>query len=147
MAAAVADLYNGLDLHQSTFDCLRNNQWPSCVRTSTFSLSYNQRIPFTRILLAKLIASLKYNAPHFHDLFRDPTERAPGLLQEAYEAYIQRYEEHAQRTVNRSRILWYRIAWEIHHLARRFKRDQFHPVAFERAVALIGDLSAQLRRG
>ena len=96
--------------------------------------------------LAKLIASLKYTVPLFHDLFRDPTERAPSLFQEAYEAYLQGYEEQAQRTMNCSRILWYRIAWEIHHLARRFKRDQFHPVAFERAVALIGDLSAQLRR-
>jgi thiamine kinase-like enzyme len=97
--------------------------------------------------IAKLIASVKYNVPLFHDLFRDPTERAPGLLAEAYEAYIQGYEDQAQRTMNRSRILWYRIAWEIHHLARRFKRDQFHPVAFERAIALIGDLSAQLHRG
>jgi thiamine kinase-like enzyme len=97
--------------------------------------------------VAKLIASLKYNAPLFHDLYRDPTEQAPGLLEEAYEAYIQGYEDQAQRTMNRCRILWYRIAWEIHHLARRFKRDQFHPVAFERAVALIRELSAQLRTG
>jgi thiamine kinase-like enzyme len=97
--------------------------------------------------IGKLIASLKYNVPLFRELFRDPTERAPALLEEAYEAYIQEYEEQAQQTMNRRRILWYRIAWEIHHLARRLKRDQFHPVAFERAVALIGDLSAQLRRG
>jgi thiamine kinase-like enzyme len=97
--------------------------------------------------IGKLIASLKYNVPLFRELFKDPTQRAPGLLEEAYEAYIQGYEDQAQQTLNRSRILWYRIAWEIHHLARRLKRDQFHPVAFERAVALIGDLSVQLRRG
>ena len=96
--------------------------------------------------IGKLIASLKYNVPLFRDLFRDPTQRAPGLLEEACEAYLQGYEEQAQQTMNRTRILWYRIAWEIHHLARRLKRDQFHPVAFERAIALIGDLSAQLRR-
>jgi thiamine kinase-like enzyme len=96
--------------------------------------------------IAKLIASLKYNVPLFRDRFRDPTERAPSLLEEACELYVQGYEEQAQHTMNRKRILWYRIAWEIHHLARRLKRDQFHPVAFERAIALIGNLSAQLRR-
>jgi hypothetical protein len=83
--------------------------------------------------------------PLFRDRFRDPTERAPSLLEEACEAYLQGYEEQAQQTMNRTRILWYRIAWEIHHLARRLKRDQFHPVAFERAIALIGDLSEQMR--
>src|SRR2546423_3772445 len=95
--------------------------------------------------IAKLIASLKYNVPLFRDRFRDPAELETGLLEQACESYIQGYEEQAQHTVNRDRILWYRIAWEIHHLARRLKRDQFHPVAFDRAIALIGDLSEQLR--
>jgi thiamine kinase-like enzyme len=95
--------------------------------------------------IAKLMASLKYNVPLFRDVFRDPTRRMADRLEEACESYVRGYEEQAQQSVNQTRILWYRIAWEIHHLARRFKRDQFHPVAFDRAIALIGDLSEQLR--
>jgi len=96
--------------------------------------------------IAKLIASLKYNVPLFRDRFRDPAQPEPDLLEQACASYLQGYEEQAQHTMNRTRILWYRIAWEVHHLARRLKRDQFHPVAFDRAIALIGDLSEQLRR-
>jgi thiamine kinase-like enzyme len=95
--------------------------------------------------IAKLMASLKYNVPLFRDGFRDPTQRVEDRLEEACESYLRGYEEQAQQSANQTRILWYRIAWEIHHLARRFKRDQFHPVAFERAIALIGDLSEQMR--
>jgi thiamine kinase-like enzyme len=97
--------------------------------------------------IAKLIASLKYKVPLFRDRFRDPAEPERGLLEQACASYLQGYEEQAQHTMNRHRILWYRIAWEIQHLARRLKRDQFHPVAFDRAIALIGDLSEQLRGG
>jgi thiamine kinase-like enzyme len=96
--------------------------------------------------VAKLMASMKYNVPLFWDRFRDPAEPQSRLLEQACAAYLQGYEEHAQQSLNYTRILWHRIAWEIHHLARRLKRDQFHPVAFERAIALIGDLSEQLRR-
>src|ERR671938_411461 len=95
--------------------------------------------------IAQLMASLKYNVPLFRDGFRDPTQRVEDRLEEACESYLRGYEEQAQQSVNQTRILWYRIAWEIHHLARRFKRDQFHPVAFERAIALIRDLSEQMR--
>ena len=95
--------------------------------------------------VAKLMASLKYNVPLFRDGFRDPTQRMEDRLEEACESYVRGYEEQAQESVNQTRILWYRIAWEIHHLVRRFKRDQFHPVAFDRAIALIRDLSEQMR--
>jgi thiamine kinase-like enzyme len=95
--------------------------------------------------IAKLMASLKYNVPLFRDGFRDPTQRMEDRLEEACESYVRGYEEQAQESVNQTRILWYRIAWEINYLARRFTRDQFHPVAFNRAIALIGDLSEQLR--
>jgi thiamine kinase-like enzyme len=95
--------------------------------------------------IAKLIASLKYNVPLFRDRFRDPAQPEPDLLEQACASYLQGYEEQAQHTMNRHRILWYRIAWEIQYLARQFKRDQFHPVAFDRAIALIRDLSEQLR--
>jgi thiamine kinase-like enzyme len=95
--------------------------------------------------IAKLIASLKYNVPLFRDRFRVPAEPEPDLLEQACASYLQGYEEQAQHTMNRHRILWYRIAWEIQYLARQLKRDQFHPVAFARAIGLIGDLSEQLR--
>jgi thiamine kinase-like enzyme len=96
--------------------------------------------------IAKLMASLKYNVPLFRDGFRDPTQRVIYRLDEACESYVRGYEEQAQHLVNQTRILWYRIAWEIRYLARRFKRDQFHPVAFDRAIALIHDLSEQVQR-
>jgi thiamine kinase-like enzyme len=95
--------------------------------------------------IAKLIASLKYNVPLFRDRFRDPAEPESDLLEQACASYLQGYEEQAQQTMNRHRILWYRIAWEIQYLARQLKRDQFHPVAFDRAIALIADLSEHLR--
>ena len=95
--------------------------------------------------IAKLMASLKYNVPLFRDGFRDPTQRVVHRLEEALEYYVRGYEKQAQQPMNQTRILWYRIVWEIQHLARRFQRDQFHPVAFDRAIALIHKLSEQMR--
>jgi hypothetical protein len=37
----------------------------------------------------------------------------------------------------------FRIAGAIHHLARRLTRDQFQPVALQRALTLMGDLKAR----
>jgi len=90
--------------------------------------------------IGRLIAYLKKNVPLFRGWFMEPEWAIDGL-EEAYESYLRGYEERAGQRLDRKKVLWYRICYEIHYLARLFKRDRYKPVAFDRAIELIRDLS------
>ena len=94
--------------------------------------------------IGRLIAFLKYDVPLFRDCFIEPKQWGAELLEQASGAYLNGYQEKAQQTFNEKRLLWYRICFEIHYLARLFKRDLFHPLAFERTLKIIHDLSERL---
>jgi thiamine kinase-like enzyme len=91
--------------------------------------------------IARLIAFLKYDIPLFSNWFFEPKQTETGLLEEAYGAYLNGYQEKGPQPFNQKRLLWYRICFEIHYLARLFKRDLFHPVAFNRTIKIIQELS------
>jgi len=94
--------------------------------------------------IAHMMAFLKYDVPRFRDLFADPERDATDLVEAAARAYLEGYEERAKQAVNPKRLLWYRIGSEIHYLDRMISRDLFNPVAFNRTLKLLGDLSRQL---
>jgi thiamine kinase-like enzyme len=91
--------------------------------------------------IARLMVFLKYDVPLFKDWFLDPKQKQPELLEEACRAYLNGYQERAQQALDQKRLLWYQICLEIQYLARLFKRDLFHAVAFERTLRIIRDLS------
>jgi len=94
--------------------------------------------------IAHMMTFLKYDVPRFRELFADPERDATDLVEAAARAYLEGYEERAQRAVNPKRLLWYRIGSEIHYLDRMISRDLFNPVAFDRTLKLLGDLRQQL---
>lgn len=80
---------------------------------------------------ALFITSLKRELPIFSDA---------GLHEEAADAYIAGYENEGGR-VNREKLRWFRLAAEIHFLARSFQRDLYTPRLFAQSVCAIGKLS------
>ena len=94
--------------------------------------------------IAHMMTFLKYDVPRLRALFADPERDATDLVEAAARAYLEGYEERAQHAVNPKRLLWYRIGSEIHYLDRMISRDLFNPVAFDRTLKLLGDLSQQL---
>jgi hypothetical protein len=96
--------------------------------------------------ISKLMSSLKYSVPLFRDRFLNPRQGEADLLEDGYQAYLRGYLAQERQSLDPKRLLWYRLFWEIHHLARSFKRDLFHPIAFDRTMDLVRGLSARLRR-
>ncbi len=94
--------------------------------------------------IAKLIAFIKYDVPLFRDWFIRPEEKTE-LIEEACQVYLKGYQGTAQQALNQKRLLWYRICFEIDYLARLFKRDLFHPLAFDRTVKVIRELCEHFR--
>jgi thiamine kinase-like enzyme len=93
--------------------------------------------------IARLTAFLKYDLPLFRDHFIDPEQKGMQLLEEACAAYLKGYQERAHQVLNQKRLLWFRICFEIQYLVRLFKRDLFHPLAYERTIKIIRGLSKQ----
>lgn len=96
--------------------------------------------------IARLMAFLKYDVSIFKDHFMNPKQYEPGLLEAAYESYLSGYEATACQALNRKRLLWYRICCEVYYLTRLFKRDLFHPIAFERTVSVVRDLCERFQK-
>ena len=94
--------------------------------------------------IGRLMAFLKKNVPLFRGWFRDEAPGAIDQIERACESYLNGYEERAGQPLDRKRILWYRICYEIHYLARLFRRDRFEPVTFGRAIKLLRSLSERL---
>jgi hypothetical protein len=46
--------------------------------------------------------------------------------------------------LERRRLLWQRLVAEIHMLGLMFTKDRFHPLAFERSMDLIEELTTKL---
>jgi aminoglycoside phosphotransferase len=95
--------------------------------------------------IATFIARLKRGAP----LFRERSEqdrRARELVEDAADAYLCGYQERAGAALDGERLLWHRIAAEVHVLARLIQRDLVEAGSFDSALALIDDLRKQLTR-
>ena len=90
--------------------------------------------------VAKLMAFLQYDL----SLFGAPDQS--GRLDRACEAYLDGYQERAKEPLNRKRLLWYRICFEICYVARLFKRDRFQAAAFDRTIETIGKLAGSFRK-
>ena len=80
---------------------------------------------------ALFVTSLKRDCPLFLD--QDLHETAIG-------AFLRGYEREGGK-VNASTLQWFRLAAEIHFLARSFQRDLYTPELFEQTVHTIGALS------
>jgi aminoglycoside phosphotransferase (APT) family kinase protein len=95
--------------------------------------------------MARLMAFLKNDVPFFMNWWvggRDPG--LADLLEEACEAYLDGYQERRQEALDRARLLWYRVACEIHCLARAIQRDLICPASFERTIGWIQELGRRL---
>jgi thiamine kinase-like enzyme len=95
--------------------------------------------------IARLLAFLKHNVPFFLHAFRDPTQSAETLLEQASASYLRGYQERSKEALNWKRLLWYQTVMEIHYLARTLQRDLYHPVAFERTIRCIQDLTDRFK--
>lgn len=95
--------------------------------------------------MAMFIASLTRDVP----LFQEEMLRSDGaevILQAASEAYLEGYQSKSPRVLNRKRLLWYRLCSEIYYLALMFKKDRFHPIAFDHAIGAICEISDGLQK-
>lgn len=80
---------------------------------------------------ALFLTSLKRECPIFLDA---------DLHEQAVDAFIRGYEREGGR-VNAEKLRWFRLASEIHFLARTFQRDLFTPELFAQSVCAIAQLS------
>lgn len=96
--------------------------------------------------IARVMAFLKYDVPLFRNCFLDPKHSETELLEQASAAYLNGYQAKAQEGLNQKRLLWYRICFELHYLARLFKRDLFHRLAFDRSLDIIRNLCESFRQ-
>jgi hypothetical protein len=80
---------------------------------------------------ALFLTSLKRDCPMFLDA---------DLHEQAVAAFIRGYEREGGR-VNAEKLRWFRLASEIHFLARTFQRDLFTPELFAQSVGAIAQLS------
>ena len=95
--------------------------------------------------IARVLAYMKHNIPFLLHAFRDPARSAEGLLNRARTAYLRGYQDHSKEGLNWKRLLWYRIVLEVHYLSRTLQRGLYHPVAFERTIRLIQDLTDRFK--
>jgi hypothetical protein len=95
---------------------------------------------------ALLLSSLTHNSPLFHQAWRDPDGSPGALVDRAVAAYLEGYQSHSGRHLERRRLLWQRLVAEIHMLGLMFTKDRFHPLAFERSMDLIEELTTRLSR-
>ncbi len=91
------------------------------------------------------MACLKYDVPLFRQRFANPTDDDCEFLEAAGRACLAGYQDRAQRALDPPRLLWYRIAREIHCLARMIARDLLIPLAFDPALRILHRLSQELR--
>ena len=97
--------------------------------------------------IARFIAFLKYDVPLFCNWHLEEDNGNRSQLEEAHAAYLNGYEQAAGQTLNRKKLLWYRIGAEIHYLARLLKRDLASRVVLERTFELIEGLRATFQNG
>ncbi len=96
--------------------------------------------------IAMFIASLRYDVPLIEKTVVAHDGFIPPILNAVTEAYLSGYEDKAKRPVNRERLLWYRIRFEIYYLALMIKKDRFHPNAFQYGVGLLEQLQVDLTK-
>ncbi|MFQ5729624.1 MAG: hypothetical protein ACE5GN_04625, partial [Waddliaceae bacterium] len=86
------------------------------------------------------VASLKYDVPFFkEEILQSKNVKAPSLDQ-AVEAYISGYEERSDRRLNRKRLLWYQMWYEIFYVSLMLKKDRFDLCSFNYAICLLVEL-------
>lgn len=95
--------------------------------------------------MAMFIASLTQDVPLFQREMIH-SDGAETILQAASEAYLEGYQSKAPRVLKRKRLLWYRLCYEIYYLALMFKKDRFHPIAFDHAIGAICEISDGLQK-
>jgi aminoglycoside phosphotransferase (APT) family kinase protein len=93
---------------------------------------------------ALLLASLTQDVPMLRRTWRDPKSEPLGLLNRAVAAYVEGYQSFGGPVLDRRRLLWHRIATEVHMLGLMFTKDRFDPLAFERSMGLIEGLATDL---
>jgi thiamine kinase-like enzyme len=96
--------------------------------------------------LAILIASLKYDVPFFEKMIINLLPEVTSNLLEVINAYLAGYQERAQKTLDKKRLLWYRINAEIYYFALRLKKDRVYPNTVDNAVETIRNLSELFRQ-
>jgi hypothetical protein len=96
--------------------------------------------------MAMVIGSLKYHVPLVQQAFERPGGSDEATMSAAEEAYLRGYEQGAGRSVDRARLLWFRVCAEIHYLSLMLKKDTYAADTFDRGLALVRRLAAQLRR-
>lgn len=95
---------------------------------------------------ALLLASLAHDVPLLHRACRDADPAAGTLLDVAAAAYLEGYHRYGGRILDRRRLRWSRIAAEIHMLGLMFTKDRYDARGFERGLALVERLTAELTR-
>jgi hypothetical protein len=94
--------------------------------------------------IAAFLASLKYDVPFFATAFDRGSPEAHRLIGSAEAAYLAGYDTAAGKPLDYSRLVWHRIAAEIHYLALMLKKDWYHPDKFIRALDETRRLAASL---
>src|SRR5712692_5002746 len=61
--------------------------------------------------IPRLIAFMKYDVPLFRDWFRPPDPLVADQLEQAADSYLRGYEEAARASLDRRRLVWYRICF------------------------------------
>lgn len=95
---------------------------------------------------ATLLSSMTNDVPYLHGAWRDPARAAQPLMERSLRAYVEGYHSHGGRLLDPRRLLWHRVAAEIHMLALMFTKDRFHPLAFERSMDLVERMTVELSR-
>jgi Ser/Thr protein kinase RdoA (MazF antagonist) len=93
---------------------------------------------------ALLLASLTQDVPWLRRLWRDSDAHASALVDRAASAYVAGYQSFGGTVLDRRRLLWHRIAAEIHMLGLVLTKDRFDQVAFDRSMHLVEELAAAL---
>lgn len=93
---------------------------------------------------ASLLSSLTHDVPYFHRAWRNADGLPEALIDRAVAAYVEGYHSYAGAALDQKRLLWHRIAAEIHLLGLMFTKDRFHALAFDRSMALIERLTVEL---
>ena len=95
---------------------------------------------------AILLSSLTHDVPFLRRAIRDPGAAPEALIERGVSAYVEGYQSYGRRILDRRRLLWHRIAAEIHMLGLMFTKDRFHALAFDRRLALVESLTSELSR-
>lgn len=94
--------------------------------------------------MALFLTSLKRDVPFFSQIIADPSVDWCPVFERAEQGYLQGYFHQCATGFSYSRLTWFRLAMEIHYLARSLQRDLVDPVAFGRTWGYIQTLADEL---